>query len=64
MCYYMRNKEFDKIEKYIRLIHRYDNGEIEFDISDEEILYYSYTDISKALKIYKREWKQKYNDIN
>ena len=39
-------------------------GEIEFDISDEEILYYSYTDISKALKIYKREWKQKYNDIN
>ena len=57
MCYYMRNKEFDKIEKYIRLIHRYDNGEIEFDIS-EEILYYSYTDISKALKIYKREWKE------
>lgn len=58
--YYLRKKDYQKAEEYIKLIDRHSNSaqKIEFDISRYKLHCYSYLDIAKALKVYKSKWKK------
>ncbi len=56
--YYLRKKEYEKIAEYCRLIERNMNGEREFECWSDFLEGYAYVDIGKALKIYKKFWKE------
>lgn len=58
LSYYIRKKDFAQAEQMIKLIHRYRDAYRRFDISVQELRCYVYTDLSKALRIYKENWKK------
>ena len=57
MQYYLRKKDYEKIAEYCRLVERNRNGEREFECWSEFMEGYAYVDMGKALKIYKKCWK-------
>lgn len=57
MYYYLEHKGYEQAAEMIRLIKINTTREKEFDMSDDELVCYSYLDIAKALKIYKSNWK-------
>ena len=59
MDHYSDIYDFETAEKYIDIIERHkgNNKKTEFELSCDYLLCYTYTDIGKALKIYKKCWK-------
>ncbi len=57
MHYYMKRKEFDKALEYCRMMERNLLEESEYERWDDFLACYAYSDIGKALKIYKEHWK-------
>ncbi len=55
--YYLRHEDYGKFVEYSRLLERYMNGEREFECWDDFLKGYACVDIGKALKIYKKCWK-------
>ena len=60
MNYYIRKKEYEKAETYIQQIERkhLTTKKTEYDYWDDYLRCYTYTDIGKALRIYKEHWKK------
>lgn len=58
MNYYLEHREYGKAQEYARLVERYMNGETEYECWDDFLVCYAYTNIGKALKIYKEHWKE------
>ncbi len=58
MHYYMRRREFDKALVYCRTMERNLQGEAEYERWDDFLACYAYSDLGKALKIYKEHWKE------
>ena len=58
MHYYMKRKEFDKALVYCKLMERNLQEETEYERWDDFLACYAYSDLGKALKIYKEHWKE------
>ena len=58
MNYYLEHREYGKAQEYARLVERYMNWETEYECWDDFLVCYAYTNIGKALKIYKEHWKE------
>lgn len=58
MEYYMRRKEFDKAAEYCRIMERNMNEKVEYQRWDDFLCCYASADMGKALKIYKKHWKE------
>ena len=58
--YYMKKRDFESAEKYIRQLEKKSatSKKTEYDYRQEYLEYYTYTDIGKALSIYKKNWKE------
>lgn len=56
--YYLDLKEFEKAEKYCRLVESRQNGETAWDRFDYYVYCYAHTNPGKALRIYKKRWKK------
>ena len=56
----MKKKDFESAEKYIRQLEKKSatSKKTEYDYRQEYLEYYTYTDIGKALSIYKKNWKE------
>ncbi len=62
--YYMKQKDYENAMKYVRLLEQYakEAERTEFDNWDIFLHCYAYTDMGKALKIYKSNWKDWYEE--
>lgn len=58
MQYHMERKEFDKALIYCKMMERNLQSETEYERWDDFLACYAYSDLGKALKIYKEHWKE------
>jgi len=58
MHYYMKRKEYAKALEYAKLMERHLCGESEYERWDDFLACYAYSDLGKALKIYKEHWRE------
>ena len=58
--YYLEQKDYEKAGEYVRLLEQYSRNEkmSEYDYDDAFFLFYTHMDMGKALKIYKKDWKE------
>lgn len=55
--YYLQKKDYETAQTYIQAIKKHVTPRTEFNITNLELLCYSHLNITKALRIYKMNWK-------